>query len=171
MDGELEEFVVRQAVVADAPSIARVHIAAWRHAASDAAQADYLASLDQSERAEYWRGVLESRHATTWIAASDRRVLGFASLGDSRDEDAGRRTLELYAIYLDPEVWGRGVARNLMRTLLDDVPAGSPLTLWVQADNVRARQFYRRHGFTSDATERSIDIGGIAVLEVRYRRG
>lgn len=171
MEGSLEEFSVRQAKATDAPAIARVHIASWSHASSQVIPAAYLASLDVTERTDYWRTILESSRATAWLATSPEQVLGFAALGDSRDEDADRNALEIYAIYLDPEVWGQGVARHLMRTLLDDVPDGHPLTLWVASDNTRARQFYRRHGFTGDGTERSQDVGGVPVLEVRYRRG
>jgi ribosomal protein S18 acetylase RimI-like enzyme len=45
------------------------------------------------------------------------------------------------------------------------------VTLWVLADNERARHFYRRHGFQADGVERIDEVGGAELLEVRYRRG
>lgn len=55
-----------------------------------------------------------------------------------------------------------------MRTLLAEVPAAARLTLWVFADNERARHFYRRHGFTPDGVERLEEFGGKHLTEMRY---
>jgi hypothetical protein len=44
--------------------------------------------------------------------------------------------------------------------------------LWVLAGNERAERFYRSDGWTSDGRRRiELIWGGIAVDEVRYRRG
>ncbi len=171
MEGKLDDVTIRPARVDDAAGIARVHIDSWREAYQNALPADYLASLDLPSRTEKWRETIAEGTTQTWIATSELiGAVGFASFGDSRDEDAERTTLELYSIYLEPEIWGKGVARNLMRTVLDEIPNGHELTLWVLDQNERARQFYRRHGFVADAVERIKRYGGVDVVEVRYRR-
>ena len=43
-------------------------------------------------------------------------------------------------------------------------------SLWVLADNERARRFYKRHGFEPDGVEKIEEIGGKPLTEVRYRR-
>ena len=86
------------------------------------------------------------------------------------DEDADRTTMQIYALYLEPSAWGRGVARDLMRAALAEVPAGAPVTLWVPEGNERARHFYRRNGFTADGVERLEDVDGEPLRELRYRR-
>ena len=63
----------------------------------------------------------------TWVAEVADRTIGFATLGPARDEDADDGDLELYAIYLSPESWGTGAARELMcsyRALPDDLRPG-----------------------------------------------
>jgi len=44
----------------------------------------------------------------------DHRVVGFASFGPARDSDAACDIGQLYAINLDPDVWGRGLGRALL---------------------------------------------------------
>lgn len=167
------EVLIRAATPDDAESIAKVHVASWREAYSDVVPQDYLDRLDPTERAERWRTTLTSlnRGTSVWVAEEEGEILGFASLGPSRDEDADRTTMEIYAIYLEPSAWGRGVARELMRTVLAAAPDDGPVTLWVLGLNDRARHFYRRNGFTPDGVERLEEIGGQYFTEVRYRRG
>jgi ribosomal protein S18 acetylase RimI-like enzyme len=168
------DVAIRGAGASDAAQIARVHIRSWREAYAGIVPAEYLEALDEADRASRWEQDLRNGprdNVRTWIAEAGSKTLGFATLGPSRDEDADRGDVEIYSMYLDPGMWGRGVARELMRTVLADVPAGTPITLWVIADNDRARHFYRRHGFTPDGSERLDEIGGEELLEVRYRRG
>ncbi len=182
----LDDVTIRIADVDDAGSIARVHVRSWQEAYEGIVPADYLASLDPDVRTRQWTEHLRQGphdHVRTWIAELPAAepaeataggapgVVGFLTLGPSRDEDADRRDLEIYSIYLDPGMWGRGIARDLVRTVLGEVSPRTPVSLWVLAANERARHFYRRHGFQPDGTERYEDVGGAELLEVRYRRG
>lgn len=169
MDIERDDLTIRPATTADASAIARIHVASWREAYAGIVPADYLAGLDVDAREQWWVDLL-SRSTGTWLAILDQRTVGFAHLGAASDEDAEPGDLQLYSIYLDPESWGRGVARDLLRTALETVPASTAVSLWVLADNERARRFYRRHGFEPDGVEKIEDIGGTPFTEVRYRR-
>lgn len=167
---EPETVTVRRATPDDAAAVAAVHVASWRGAYAGIVPDAYLATLDETDRADAWRQSLADARATTWVALSGGHTLGFATLGPARDEDAEPGDLELYAIYLDPEAWGRGVARDLIRTVLLEVPPHVPVSLWVIASNERAQHFYRRHGFQPDGVERLEEIGGADITELRYRR-
>lgn len=174
MGERLGEVTIRTADVDDAAEIARVHVSSWREAYAGIVPAAYLASLDPTTREPEWADHLRNGPrdgVRTWVAWNDDRALGFASLGPSRDEDAVRNEQEIYSIYLDPGMWGRGVARDLVRTVLREVSPPAPVSLWVLADNERARHFYRRHGFSADGMERLHEVGDQNLLEVRYRRG
>lgn len=173
MVDDLLEVLIRPAVVEDAAPIAEVHVASWRQAYAGVVADDYLGAIDVEARAERWRQQLASPEpdAHVWVAEEEGRVVGFASLGPSMDEDAGRDTMQIYTIYLEPHAWGQGIARELMRTVLAAVPNGAPVTLWVLEANERARHFYRRNGFNPDGVERLEPIGGAQHREVRYRRG
>jgi len=167
---QLDDVTIRPATPQDAGAIARIHIASWREAYAGIVPDEYLASLDEDAREERWTAILSDEPSRTWIARVAQRTVGFASIGPSRDEDAEPGDLELYSIYLDPESWGRGVARDLMRTILSEVPETTPMSLWVIADNGRAQHFYKRHGFAADSIERLEQYGDKSVTEVRYRR-
>ncbi|HEY0187200.1 MAG TPA: GNAT family N-acetyltransferase [Cellulomonas sp.] len=171
MSEQRREHAVRPARPEDAAGIAAVHVRSWQQAYADHLPAEYLAALDVAARTAEWTRTLDPHgHTRTWVATSGDEVLGFIALGPARDEDADLRTLQVYAIYLDADMWGRGAARDLMRTALAEVPPRTPVTLWVFSENERARHFYRRHGFQPDGTERTRDYGDASLLEVRYRR-
>jgi ribosomal protein S18 acetylase RimI-like enzyme len=72
----------------------------------------------------------------------DGEIVGFASAGPSRDEDAPTGW-ELYAINVLAAHHGTGIADQLINAVI----AQRAATLWVVADNARAQGFYRRHGF------------------------
>lgn len=171
MSEQRREHTVRPAQVEDAAGIAHVHVLTWQQAYAGIVPDAYLAALDVEQRTVTWRRDLEGGRVRAWVAATDAgEVLGFVSLGPSLDEDAERGALQIYAIYLEPGMWGSGAARELLRTALADVPPRVPVTLWVFAENERARHFYRRHGLAPDGTERLEDVGGAELLQVRYRR-
>ena len=171
---QLDEVTIRVATERDASGIALVHVRSWQEAYAGIVPDAYLASLDAGERTAQWVRYLREGPADeirTWVALAADRVVGFVTVGPSRDEDAARGDQEIFSIYLDPGTWGHGVARDLMRTVIAAVGEKTTVTLWVLADNERARHFYRRHGFQADGVERYDDIGGESLLEVRYRRG
>lgn len=171
MAQNLGELTIREATVVDAGPIAEVHVTSWREAYRDIVPAEFLTSLDVERKTEHWQRWLTDGSSRTWVAVSDQTVIGFCTLGPARDEDAPPGTWQLYAIYMLPQAWGRGAARELMRTALGSLPAGTEVTLWVLAHNERAQRFYRRHGFSADGIERIEEFGGAPLLEVRYRRG
>ena len=173
---DVAEVKIRPATPEDAESIAQVHIASWREAYAGIVSSEVLAGLDVEQRTEQWRRVIDDAargEKHVWVAEDDEdgHITGFASLGPSRDEDADRPPLEIYTIYLEPHAWGHGVARKLMRTLLEAVPEGSSVTLWVLAANERAQHFYRRNGFVADGIERLEGCGDEQLREVRWVRG
>lgn len=172
MDEDLTEAAIRPARPEDAPAIAQVNVASWKQAYVGIVPAAYLASLDTEGREARFRWRISDPESQVWVAeTTDGRIAGFASVGPSADEDAVPGQREIFAIYLERGFWGSGIARELMRTILGALPAGTPVTLWVLGENQRAQHFYRRHGFTPDGTERIEEFGDASLLELRYRRG
>jgi ribosomal protein S18 acetylase RimI-like enzyme len=131
------------------------------------AEHEILANLPFEQRRERWLGYLE-RGERLLVAEDDGAVVAFAAIGPSRDE-AG--VGEVYAIYADPEAWGRGIGRRLFDAAAAELrEAGfAEATLWVLATNERARRFYERAGWQTDGAEK-LDERLPAVAQVRYRR-
>lgn len=150
-------IAIRDATPADARAIASVHVRSWQTAYRGELPGNYLDGLSIDERHAQWveRLAEPETGAETLVAEEDGRVIGFAGFGPSRDEDAPPATGEVYAIYLQPEWFGRGVGRELfahangrLREL-----GYARATLWVLATNERSRRFYERAGWTFDGTE------------------
>jgi len=99
-------------------------------------------------------------------------VAGFAWLGPAREDGPDQQDLgELYAIYVRPDAWGRGLGRALlaetMRRLRSDGFRGA--ILWVLEDNPRTRLFYEQAGWRFDGGVKEEEILARRVREVRYR--
>nr|WP_274993080.1 GNAT family N-acetyltransferase [Promicromonospora iranensis] len=165
-----EDVTIRPATTADAEAIAQVDIASWRGAYSEILSGSYLESLDVTDRAGQWKAAVNARDITVLVAEDESGTVGFTSVGPCRDEDAEPGDLEIYAIYLHPAAWGTGVARDLMRTVLDGLSPGTVVSLWILEGNDRAQHFYRRHGFQHDGTERIDEIGGQPLTQLRFRK-
>ena len=93
----------------------------------------------------------------------DGEIVGIASAGPTRDEDAPTEW-ELYAINVLAAHHGAGVADQLIAAVI----AQRPATLWVLSGNARAQAFYRRHGFgVEGATKVHEDTGAPEIRMVR----
>ena len=160
-------MVVRRAVVADAAAIAGVHTRTWQAAYEHVFGAERLAAIDVSRRVAGWERGLAAGE-TVFVAEDGGWIVGFASVGASRDlEGVG----ELYAIYALPEAWGTGAAAALAQAGVAALRnAGfAEAVLWVLEDNPRARRFYEREGWILDGGRKEDEFLGVCVPEVRYR--
>lgn len=169
---------MRDAEPDDAEDIATVQVATWQTAYHDIMPAEFLSALSDGlkRRAEWWRERVSSAGPRdhTLVAEEGGEVIGFADIGPSRDADVDPRSVgELNAIYVLSRAWGRGVGRALMAALLFRLRAApfDSATLWVLAENMRARRYYEAAGWTVDGTVRDETIGDVVVREVRYRIG
>ena len=61
-----------------------------------------------------------------------------------------RHLSEVYACYARATYWGSGLGGRLLEAAVGDTPA----SLWVFEANLRARSFYRKHGFAEDGTRK-----------------
>ncbi|WP_406187398.1 GNAT family N-acetyltransferase [Streptomyces sp. NBC_01006] len=122
---------IRFAHVADAPVIARIHMA------SRAATMPYLPRQKRShDQVARWAEDVLLTSCRTWVAVRDGEILGYAALeGDMLEH-----------LYLRPDVRRQGIGT----LLLDEVRRHSPdgVSLHVFQQNTDARAFYELHGFT-----------------------
>ena len=160
--------MVRAATAEDARAIAELHVRAWQTAYRGILPPQLLGELSVDLRERSWREALETPAGVTVVADADepgRPLAGFCALAlPGRDDDAGERTAEVTATYVDPARWQSGIGRSLLGTALGSLDAGAwdDVTLWVFLRNAQARAFYARSGFRLD---------GAKVDPRRQRRG
>jgi GNAT superfamily N-acetyltransferase len=161
-------LVVREATVADARSIAEVQVRSWRGAYRGIVPTQVLDEMSVDLREDVWRGILDEGNSPTFVA--DDPVAGFLSLFlPSRDEDAGPRTAEIAATYVDPSRWGEGIGKALIARALEQLPPDDwdDLTLWVFLRNAHGRAFYARSGFRLDGEQGTHDRTGVRTARMR----
>ena len=165
--------MIRPARIEDAEPLAALQVRAWRAAYSSYVAAEDLAAVgDAAQRAAGWRERLAAGRAdvVTLVAERGGRLVGFVSVGTTRDEDTDGDG-ELYAIYVEPELIGSGVGRELAVAGERELVAlgHRAATLWTFAANEPARRFYERGGWSVD--ERPYDPGRWGwAPSVRYRK-
>jgi GNAT superfamily N-acetyltransferase len=162
----------RPATPADVPVIAEIRIRSWQDAYRGSVPQDYLDRLDPAAEEERRRGrPLDGQ----FLAEAGGRPVGWLFVGPYRADEGehvpGPSCGEIGAIYVRPEMVGRGVGRAMMAYGLGELRrlGLSPVLLWVLAANTRARRFYAKAGFHADGTSADYEVGGATLPELRYR--
>ncbi len=162
--------MVRRATTADTPKMGRVHVRAWQMAYRGLMPDEYLDGLSSEERERMWSEALSQRDTSrlVLVVEDDDDVVGFAAVGPSADP----RTGELYSINVDPDGWGSGHGRALLSAAEAELATlgYGVAQLWVLPGNRRARHLYEAAGWAPDGAERTIEVLGVVVQEIRYHR-
>lgn len=168
--------LVRRAIPQDAESIATVHIETWQHAYRGQLPDSFLDRLSDelSSRTKAWRSNISVSRPNTeiWVTGSEGRADSFVALGPARGT-VPDRTGEIYAIYVHPQFWDRGLGRALFARANERLISleFTSAILWVLESNRRARRFYEIAGWNLEGPAKTeTHPGGIELREVCYRR-
>ena len=130
-----------------------VHWQTWREAYDDLLPAEFQETMTL-ERCRFFS---QKYPENTLIAMDGKKVVGFISYGNYRDEtiQAG----EIIALYVLKDYYGKGVSKQLMHAAFVALDQFSEIYLWVLKDNKRAIAFYQKMGFTFDGQEKILELG------------
>jgi GNAT superfamily N-acetyltransferase len=163
---------IRDAIPGDEPAVAGVHVRSWQGAYRGLIADEFLDALRPEDRAaRYTFGSADPSAPQTFLAEQEGNLLGFATVGPSRDADAPGRG-ELYALYVDPASWRGGTGRLLLaesRRRLRDAGYDEAI-LWVLRGNESAERFYLADGWHRDGGERTEQPYGVVSRVSRFRR-
>jgi len=170
----MTSLTLRLAGPSDAYGLAEMHVAAWQSAFRGMLPDDFLDGLTVAGRAERWQQILTETARHVWVVSEAERIVGFVSIGASRDDDAcPGQTGEIYAFYVHPDRWRHGIGSMLMAQALRELHRLGYVeaTLWVLRGNMQAKSFYEAAGFVPDGGAKiDVNPAGISFDEVRYRR-
>lgn len=163
---------VRLAAERDAETIAAIYLTAarrgWAHIYGERNLETVQLPVDHL-RTEIASTDLRQR---VIVAEREGRVVAYAVVRPSQDEDSdSTRVGELDEFYCDPQVWGQGIGRALMASVLEALRQSgfAEATLWTSKDNHRPRRIYEAAGWTLDGTTRDKPWRGATWRELRYR--
>ena len=130
-----------------------VHWQTWREAYDDLLPAEFQETMTL-DRCRFFS---QKYPENTLIAMDGKKVVGFISYGNFRDEaiQAG----EIIALYVLKDYYGKGVSKQLMHAAFVALDQFSEIYLWVLKDNKRAIAFYQKMGFTLDGLEKMLKLG------------
>jgi ribosomal protein S18 acetylase RimI-like enzyme len=161
--------MIRLATIQDSHPIGQIHVEGWRAAYRGILPDGLLAGLSVESRAAGWRRTMERDPRTVWVAVQAGSVVGWVSLGPSRD--GVDRAGEVFALYIDPRCWRKGWGRALMHAAeLELRTRGfTSIVLWVLERNVTALSFYTKLGYQPDGTDKMEWFGDARLRELRLR--
>jgi GNAT superfamily N-acetyltransferase len=157
---------LRWSMRTDSPALAAMHRDAWRYAYSGIIPGVALARM-VARRGPGWWETMHRAGGRALLLDLDGESAGYSTLGASRF--AGRRSGEIYELYLRPEYHGAGLGRRLFagsRERLRDAGL-APLVVWSLADNATGCRFYRAMGGEARARGRTC-IGGRELQKIGF---
>jgi GNAT superfamily N-acetyltransferase len=170
------ELVVRKARLGDARAIAEVSVASRRWSYRELLTEAELEVMSVEETtADFAQGLAELPPGSAVLVAElAGRIVGYAYVLPSPEDDVPAGTSELGSLYVIEDVAGTEVAPVLMDAATEHARAAGQghLSSWVRRENGRARRFYEKHGMRPDGAERSgpHDVLPIEIHEIRYRK-
>ena len=161
--------LIRAAIEADVPAIARVDVETWRATYAGILPDHLLLALSERQRAAAWTRFVTRRPGDTVIAVErGHGIVGFGSCGVQRNPEMNYAG-EIFTLYLLPDFQGRNIGRQLLLALFARlIRAGQNSTLlWVLKDNP-SRFFYERLGGRTVATKKFEMGKGVRVEAIAY---
>ena len=158
----------RAAKVEDAAGIATVEVRAQQIAYRHFLPASHLDNMSVSDRTQVWSGFIQSDDPTqVFVAAHDERVIGWMRIGKYSHPEMGY----IFDLFVLPDYWGKGIGEGLMyeaHQVFKDNGHKAAL-LYVFEDNMRARRFYDRLGWSPDGRVYDKEICGVPVRFLCYK--
>ncbi|MEK6222147.1 MAG: GNAT family N-acetyltransferase, partial [Chloroflexota bacterium] len=118
----------------DVPAIATIHVSAWQEAYKALMPAEVLDKLSVAKRTTMWeRSMASPRSSTTiYIAEEEGEAVGFIAGGPPQTEVKDYRA-EVYALYILPSHWRKGLGRQLMQKIITNFQEHNKtsMVIWV----------------------------------------
>lgn len=164
---------IRPATLRDAKAIAQIHAAAVQAAYKGVVPDEHLKSVSLEKRVAYWREAIEYCEPQVKVAIENDKIVGFVGYDRSRDEKTRPTTGEIWAIYISPNHWNKGVGAVLWDAAREGLheEGCTNVTSWVPLSNERALKFHETAGFErEDESAKTAVIGGMKIEEIRFKR-
>ncbi|MBB2483729.1 MULTISPECIES: GNAT family N-acetyltransferase [Roseateles] len=169
----MSSIQVRPATLRDAKAIAEIHVAAAQDAYKDLLPVSVLDSWSVQKRQAFWREAIDLCEPQVMVAHIDNEMMGFVGFDRSRDKGTPSSTGEIWALYVAPKHWEKGVGLALWDAARDGLQEEgcTKVTLWTYLRNERALRFFELAGFKRELnTTKTTEVGSVRLEELRLHR-
>lgn len=170
----MSSYTVRPAAPRDAKAIAEIHVATWQSAYQGLIPDEVLKAMTLEKRLAYWKEAIEFSDPQILVALDQDKVIGFVGFDRSRDPGTKSSVGEIWAMYVTPAYWRKGVGLALWDGARDGLKEEgcTQVTLWTLLANERALQFYEHAaGFKREMSSlRTSAYGSVKLEELRLKR-
>ncbi|MCL2409001.1 MAG: GNAT family N-acetyltransferase [Oscillospiraceae bacterium] len=149
----------------DFNAIDRIYTLSWQTAYKNIIPQDLLDGLSEYQRSDN----PQKSSNEEFVAIENGEYIGISSVRAARDEKMVGWG-EIVAIYLLPKYFGKGFGKPLLEVSISALVSMGydKIYLWTLEDNMQARKFYEKNGFSLCPDREVINIGGKDLVEVRY---
>ncbi|TQR19172.1 GNAT family N-acetyltransferase [Psychrobacillus vulpis] len=140
-------MIIREATLADAAGIAKVHVDCWRTTYKHIISNDYLEKLSYEQRTELWINNISKEGNYVFVAENkDGQIIGFAG-GGKRVENKVEHSGDVTSIYILKEFQGMGIGKKLIRKLFSKFEERQFNTIFVEVlEDNKSKLFYEALG-------------------------
>lgn len=169
-------MIVRPVSESDVADLARVHRAAWLESYGQFVDQAYRAAQTPEVFAANWQKWQKDETVNILAAENEGgEITGLASFGKLKTPPPGSSPIrplyaaEIYALFVLPSYWGKGVAQELLAGAAAGLQAQQlkSLCLWVIENNDRALSFYKKAG-GARCGRQDIEIGHSRLREICF---
>jgi GNAT superfamily N-acetyltransferase len=107
------------------------------------------------------------------VALDEEKIIGFVGFDRSRDKQTPPTMGELWALYVLPAYWGKGVGLALWDAAREGLQEEgcTHVSVWLAMKNERALRFHELAGFKREpASVRKVQLGAGRLEEIRLQR-
>ncbi len=153
----------------DITRLSEIHVYGWRHAYKNIISDEELFKNINVERSKSIFSKIINEEKENLDIYNDGIVKGFVIHDNSRDSDCDN-SYEVKAIYVEPAFINNGIGKQLLKNAEESCIKSnlSKISIWVLEENLKARKFYEKNGYTQDGSEKTIESWG--VKEIRYSK-
>ncbi|MDR6889309.1 MULTISPECIES: GNAT family N-acetyltransferase [Variovorax] len=169
----MSDYEVRPATMRDAKAVAEVHTLAAQAAYQGILPEEELRTLAPATREAKWREAIEFSEPQVQVAVLGSEIVGFVGFDRSRDPKTPSTAGEIWALYVRPEHWGKGIGVALWDAAREGLEEEgcTTVTAWVPIRNDRAMRFFELAGFKREMkTAKTTALGTVRVEEIRLKR-
>ena len=107
------------------------------------------------------------------VALDDDKIVGFVGFDRCRDKGTPPTMGEIWAIYVNPAYWAKGVGLALWDAAREGLQEEgcTHVCVWVPIANERALRFHELAGFKREmSSAKTVPMGAVKVEEIRLKR-